>query len=57
MFHVVICMNHRHIDTILNDLMTRSKLDEGDWDDHLVLCPTLVNCRQNAATCWPQYPA
>ena len=42
-------MNQRHH-------MTRSKLNGGDWDEHWVLCPSLVNCRQNAATCWPLYP-
>ena len=35
---------------------TWSKLDGGDWDEHWILCPSLVNCRQNAATCWPLYP-
>ena len=35
--------------------MTRSILDGGDWDGHLVLCPSLVNCRQNATTCWSLY--
>ena len=35
--------------------MTRSKLEGGDWDEHWVLCPSLVNCRQNAAPCWPLY--
>ena len=37
-------------------LMTRSRLDWGDWDGHWVLCPSLVNCRQNATTCWSLYP-
>ena len=44
-------MNHRH-----HTWMTSSKLDGGDWEEHWILCPSLVNCRQNAATCWPLYP-
>ena len=45
-------MNHRHHIS----WMTRSRLDGEDWDGHWVLCPSLVNCRQNATTCWSLYP-